>query len=379
VTLAIRRLLEHHEKPDAAAVDEFLRTNRPPIVEGPSVTFLYRGEAQAVRLRHFISGFPRKQPFHRVDGSDLWFLTMEVPGGSRFEYKIDVRRKRHWRLIRDPLNPRLAHDPFGANSVCHASGYETPDWIAPDEDARRGELETVSFRSGVFATDAELRVYLPPRMRRSRMYPLLVAFDGEDYLTYSALRTVLDNLIHRYEIPPLIVALSSSPDRFADYTASEDHARFVVDELLPHLQKELPLRDRPADRGMMGASLGAVAAFWTAWREPGLFGRLLLQSGSFRFTDTGYEEFHPALGPVVDFVNAFRERPTRVVSRVFVSCGRYEGLIDTNRALVPVLRRTGMQVHYVESRDGHNWENWRDQLRLGLGWLFPGPLGLVYE
>ncbi len=28
---------------------------------------------------------------------------------------------------------------------------------------------------------------------------------------------------------------------------------------------------------------------------------------------------------------------------------------------------------------GHNWENWRDRLREGLSWLFPGPLWMVYE
>ena len=129
----------------------------------------------------------------------------------------------------------------------------------------------------------------------------------------------------------------------------------------------------------MGASLGAVASLWTASRYPGRFGRLLLQSGSFRFTDTGYEEFHPALGPVVDFVNAYRASPAHVAGRVDVSCGRYEPLIYENRSLVPLLEKSGMRVRFEESRDGHNWENWRDRLRSALTWLFPGPLGLVYE
>ena len=42
-------------------------------------------------------------------------------------------------------------------------------------------------------------------------------------------------------------------------------------------------------------------------------------------------------------------------------------------------RPTGMAVHYTEARDGHNWENWRDRLREGLSWVFPGPLWMVYE
>ena len=65
--------------------------------------------------------------------------------------------------------------------------------------------------------------------------------------------------------------------------------------------------------------------------------------------------------------------------RVFVSCGRYESLIYENRSLVPVLQSTGMEVRYVEARDGHNWENWRDRLRDALTWIYPGPQKFYYE
>ena len=54
-------------------------------------------------------------------------------------------------------------------------------------------------------------------------------------------------------------------------------------------------------------------------------------------------------------------------------------LIDENRSLVPLLQAARIQVRYEEARDGHNWENWRDRLREGLSWVFPGPLMFVYE
>ena len=38
-----------------------------------------------------------------------------------------------------------------------------------------------------------------------------------------------------------------------------------------------------------------------------------------------------------------------------------------------VFEAAGMSVRYVETPDGHSWENWRDQLRAGLSWIFPGP------
>jgi enterochelin esterase family protein len=107
---------------------------------------------------------------------------------------------------------------------------------------------------------------------------------------------------------------------------------------------------------------------------------LLLQSGSFAFTDIGEQHKRgPAFDPVVKFVNAFRENPGKPADRIFVCCGTYESLIYENRSMVPFLQELGVDVRYVEARDGHNWENWRDRLREGLSWLFPGHLWMVYE
>jgi enterochelin esterase family protein len=123
-----------------------------------------------------------------------------------------------------------------------------------------------------------------------------------------------------------------------------------------------------------------VAALSTAARYPARFGSLLLQSGSFVFTDIGNAHGGgPVFDPVVRFVNRYRARPRRVADRVFMSCGVYEPLIVPNRSMVPIFSATGMEVRYVEARDGHNWDNWRDRLRDGLSWLLPGPHKFVYE
>jgi enterochelin esterase family protein len=376
--LAIGQLLEQTDR-SRAAIDAFLADRKVPVVEGPSVTFLYRGEADAVFLRHWIFGLGSRQAFIRVDGSDLWYLVVDLPLDSRVEYKLEVVRGGTHDLIRDPLNPNLAHDPFGANSVAHGDGYTLPEWIQPDEEARRGELEERVFHSAALGDDRRVTLYLPARFRKTRRYPLVVTHDGGDFLRFAGLQTVLDNLIHRMEIPPLVAALTYPTDRMVEYIDHEPHARFLTEELVPWLESELPLVGTRSTRCLMGASLGAVAALSTAWRYPEVYGKLLLQSGSFAFTDIGENRRGPAFEPVVRFVNAYRNDPAKVADRVFVSCGTYESLIYENRSLVPLLQSTGMEIRYVEARDGHNWENWRDRLREGLSWLYPGPLWMVYE
>ena len=380
--LAIHQLLE--STPDGAAIDAakieaWLAGKRFPHVEGPSATFIWRGEADRVDLRHFIFGLESAQPLTRIPETDLWYLVLEIPPRSRVEYKLQIHWGNDSRWIEDPLNPQRARDPFGANSVLATEGYEVPEWTREDPVARKGTLEPFAFDSKALGARRGGYVYLPARFRRSRSYPLLVIHDGSDYLRYSGMKVVLDNLIHRLEIPDLIAAFVDSPDRLKEYANDERHARFLTEELVPHLEGQLPLSGKPHGRALMGASFGGVASLSTAWRYPGFWGRLLLQSGSFAFTDIGkHNRRGPLFDPVVAFMNAFRDDPKAISERVFMSCGVYESLIYENRSLVPLLDATGMQVRFVEARDGHNWENWRDRSREGLSWLFPGPLMMIY-
>jgi enterochelin esterase-like enzyme len=330
-------------------------------------------------LRRWISGLSTAQAMQVVEGTDIWVLRMELPDKSRFEYKFEVVRGGHRDLVLDELNDVQASDPFGSNSVCQGHGYKRPAWTLTDPEARKGSLTGFQMYSEAFESQRDIQVYLPARFRKSRNYPLLVVHDGADYLHYADFQTVLDNLIHRLEIPAMVVAMTQSPDRLVEYTGDLRHARFIGDELLRELNAKLPLIDSNNARGLMGASLGAVASLHTARQYPNRFGQLLLQSGSFAFSDLGKHQKGPIFDPVVRFVNDYRKNPFALAEKIYMSCGVYESLIYENRSLVPLLQAQGMQVKYEEARDAHNWENWRDRLRNGLSWLFPGPLWMVYE
>ena len=366
------------DTPSAETVDRFLETHTFPVVEGDHCTFVFRGDATEVSLRHWVFGLPTAAPFTRIAGTDLWFYVLELPAGSRVEYKIEVVSGRRGEWIRDPLNPNVAHDPFGTNSVCYGAGYEVPWWVHDDPSAPKGSLEERVLQSAALGGQRRVTLYRPARFKTSRQYPLLVVHDGGDYLRFASLQNVLDNLIHKLDIPGVIVALTHPPDRMDQYRDAPAHARYIAEELVPTLERELPLVGTPAGRGLMGASLGAVASLSTAIRYPKMFGRLLLQSGSFAFSDIGRHDRSPIFDPIADMMNSYRANPTVVAEKVFVSCGMYESLIYENRSLVPLLRRTGMDIRFVESRDGHNWENWRDRLREGLAFLFPGPKWWIY-
>lgn len=363
-----------------ATIRAFVQANTFPLLDGDTATFFYYdGEpAERIRLMHWVFGLESQQEFRRLGSTNAYYLPLELPRAARVEYKLAVTRggRDHW--MRDPHNPLQAFDPFGSNSVCPMPGYKEPAWVRPEPGVRLGHMQRFEFHSGVYGGTRPIDVYLPAEFAPHRRFPLLIVHDGDDYRRFADMITVLDNLIQRHEVAPLIVAFTSGVQRNREYGADPRQPKFLVEELLPELCSRYPISEGAEHRGLCGASFGGVSSLFTAWTYPGVFGKLLLQSGSFVFTDVGRHDRSPLFDPVVDFVNALRDDPARVSARVYMSCGTFESLIFYNRSLHPLLRDAGLSVRFREVPDGHNWIAWRDRLREGLSYLFPGHLWMTY-
>lgn len=189
-------------------------------------------------------------------------------------------------------------------------------------------------------------------------------------MSYGDLSVSLDNLIAAGDIPPVIAALVQTGDRMDEYPRGRRHARYLATELLPALSDRFALSEDHRDRILLGASLGAVVSLSTAFRYPGVFGGLVLKSGSFILDRRKLERReHPVFHRIARLVDVFRRAPALPDTRAFVSTGTLEGLADENRALATFLRERGVDVQFQSSWDGHHWHNWRDQLRDGLMWV----------
>jgi hypothetical protein len=230
--LAINRLKD--AKPlDGEAVEKFLGRHEVPVIEGARCTFLWRGEADEAWVCQRIVGLPDRIPMRRLHGTDLWYLVLELPQGSRVEYQIEIRRGEHYERFNDPLNEKRSHGPVGSSSLAFGAGYETPEWVLPDPEARPGELKDLVLHSRALGRDAHVTLYLPARFRPTASYPLLVVHDGADFLQYASMKTVLDNLIHRLDVAETVVAFTHPGDRLTEYANSAAHSRFLTQELLP--------------------------------------------------------------------------------------------------------------------------------------------------
>lgn len=352
--------LVHAEDGD---IDRFVAQNQIPLVEPGKAIFLYRGSAEAIHLRPMIAGFPGPHAFSRLNGNDLWWLQLPLPDGARLEYKIEVQKDHRADWVNDPLNPLTTSNPFGTNSVCRGFGYQIPDFALVHEGTPTGSFSDFYIPSRL-GSERKLTVYRPANHEPDRSHPLLFVHDGGDYLTYGSMALVLDNLIASGVIQPLVAAFSWPGERLREYSANPEHARFVAEDAIPHLQAEFPHLDRKV---VMGASLGAVAALHTAATYPGLFTGMILQSGTFAQT-RGWGSAQHLLAPIATLLH--RLELSALPRRTFLSCGTFERMIGENRFMAKRMERAGIKVKYVESRDGHTWEAWRDRLSEALDWVF---------
>ena len=153
-------------------------------------------------------------------------------------------------------------------------------------------------------------VWLPPGFRaRGRSYPVLYLNDGQNLFDPArALGGVAWNagetaarLVSRRRIPPLLIVGIDHGDarRAREYLPVEDdrnpdarhplgaeYAAFVTREVIPAIVRQFPVARGAANTGFGGSSYGAVAALHTALLNPGVFGRLLLESPSLYVGNT---------------------------------------------------------------------------------------------
>src|SRR5688572_197924 len=130
-------------------------------------------------------------------------------------------------------------------------------------------------------------VYVPAQYTASEPASLMVFQDGQIYADPQdemRVPVVLDNLIHRREMPVTIaVFVDPEPEkRNVEYDAFSDaYATFLLTEILPSVQDRYLIADDPDHWAIGGGSSGGSCAFTVAWERPDRFRRVLSFLGSF--------------------------------------------------------------------------------------------------
>lgn len=356
-----------------------------PWIEGNQATFVYTmlGTQRVAVNLDTLKGDPPFAPMTPLEGSTLWYVTLEFAYDDLLDYMLAVndpmtpladerdivgRVSRHWRP--DPLNPLKMNTAQMTVSVVRMPGARPlPDWTKMGRVPRGRVYEHVFNSVQLKFTNRKLWVYTPPGYESANLlYPLLIVQDGQWAVGPLQMPAIADALIKHGQMQPVVIAMQQSgdqADRLKTYVSNDKHYLSVLTELLPFLQTQY--RIDPANLGIGGVGPGAIAAAHAVLKNPAVFSHLMLLS--------------PPLGkgPAQDKLREYAERfekASLLPRRIFQSVGRYEA---RSRFYLPaqVLRsilqkRADIDYRFVEIGSGHGLVGFRSILPEALAWAFPG-------
>jgi enterochelin esterase-like enzyme len=269
------------------------------------VTFLWRGNDSTRNVGVWgivFGGPPSDYQMRRLSNSDVWYVTLRLPAGSRFTYGFSPNapvgpefgsprfQPRVATMQRDPLNPlREPGCPADATryecpSMAELPGVASQSWIVPNRSTPSGKVERHTFKSDILKNERAISVYMPGGYRADGPpSALLVVLDGPAYLGPVPTPTILDNLIAAKKIPPVVAIFvaNASGARSKELPPNPDFAEFLATELQPWVHAHYSASSDPRRTVIAGSSFGGLAATYAGLRHSELFGNVLCQSGSF--------------------------------------------------------------------------------------------------
>jgi enterochelin esterase-like enzyme len=246
------------------------------------------------------------------------------------------------------------------------------------------------FRSRVLRNQRDLIVYFPPGYdeRPFRRFPVLymqdgqnlfdraTAFGGQDWNVHGA----ADQMIMAGSVEPLVIVgiYNTGKSRIHEYTptkapklgggCADRYAKFLVQELMPFIQREYRVLDDPAVTGIGGSSLGGLLSLYLGLKMPRTFSRIAALSPSVWWNQHVIHRF----------VAEARAKPR---PKIWLDIGTKEGprIVPDVERFRDILRKKGWHLgedlHYerVEGAE-HNEAAWAQRIGRVLQFLYPAPV-----
>lgn len=314
--------------------------------------------------------------------------TLDLPVGTPLEFKVT---RGSWDTVeKGATGAEIANRRWLVTGTQDTVRIEVAAWRDAFErpEARVSTIVGEVRRHPAFPSQhvvgRDVLVWLPPGYDKDtrRRYPVVVFHDGQNvfdgatsFLPGQEWRAdeTADRLIRERRLGPcLLVAVANTAARREEYTlepdprygggGSERYMRFVVEELLPFVDRTYRTRTTAVDRTVIGSSLGGLVSLDLALRHPGTFGHAGVISPAVWWADRA----------IVGRVAATGKRPVRVwldigtAESTPTAEGRrewMEGAQALRDALVAAGWREGADLHYEEVEGAaHNERAWAERL-----------------
>jgi enterochelin esterase family protein len=340
-----------------------------PVIRRNEATFIWEGRTAPTLICDVNNWDEKAQPFKRVSprirpasAKSVWYCTLTVPRDAYVEYAFydPVTQEK----FLDPLNRRTVSNGLsGRNNFFYMPETMPLPFTIRRADIPIGALTSYRVEARWLRDDSEREIFFY-RPSVKEPVPLLLVYDGQDYLQRGKLTTMVDNLMADGRIQPIALAFLPNGGRWrsVEYACSDATLLWLDQVILPLANEKLNLIDvssQPGAFGVLGASLGGTMALYTALRMPDVFGKVITQSGAFMVESRDFA--------VVDLI---RHRQAHDI-HIWLDVGRLDILLEDNQKMYALLQEKNYNTTYREFSGGHNYTAWRNDLWRGLEALFP--------
>jgi enterochelin esterase-like enzyme len=274
--------------------NSFVINGAPPKVEGLETAWAI--EAPEAKSAAVVVSDDKILPLVRVGDTPVFAGTFRFDHGTAFRWSYVRDSERNLQSGVNSSRPRVPWWSFvSQNARAERKGqlelYTDPPELSEQPGVPKGKLiPQKSWESKIFPnTKRDWWVYVPAQYKDDQPACVMVFQDGGGYTGF--VPTVFDNLIAKGEMP-VTVGVFINPgngrgeagrgQRSVEYdTLSDRYAQFLLEEILPEVEKSIKLRHDPDSRAIAGISSGGICAWTVAWERPAEFRKVLSWVGSF--------------------------------------------------------------------------------------------------
>ncbi|HSY02327.1 MAG TPA: alpha/beta hydrolase family protein [Acidobacteriaceae bacterium] len=235
----------------------------------------------------------------------------------------------------------------------------------------------VNLHSAALERDVVYRVILPKAIAQDTKLPVvyLLHGGGGGYRDWSN-----DSDVAQYAAGGLILVMPEGASSYWVNSATKPKDRyedFLVQELIPDVQRRFPAIADRSGRAVVGVSMGGYGAVKLALTHPDLFvfagaisAALDVPSRPFSIHRIGqWERFRSIFGPIGsaseragDPYLLEKTADPAQTPYLYLGAGEQEALLGANRKFASDLAKRGFRYEFHTAPGGHDWNQWNAQI-----------------
>ena len=319
------------------------------------------------------------------NGEGVWEATTSaIPAGAyRYTFVVDGVP------VADSHNPMTSQTNTTVYSLAVVPGSDLFD----TKNVPHGAVASVYYDSKTLGGIRRMHVYTPPGYEAGRAkYPVFYLLHGagdvdDSWTSVGRAGFILDNLIAAGKAKPMIVVMPAGHVNgagaaiggpavtgavIAQPGQADPFVNDFLNDLMPYVEKNYRVLTTRPNRAIAGLSMGGYQTLNIAIPHLDEFAYIgVFSSGVFSNLGRGARGGGAATAPEAPFGQAWEKAnlaaldaaaPKKGLRLFWFSTGKDDGLIETSKNTVALLKKHGFNAEFHESEGAHTWLNWRDYL-----------------